>query len=135
MSFNRPDRRDTYLLIKGAMHILVGYAYALAPVPSATRNSLSTATDYIPLWVYGCLWIAAGVYIIVAALSTRPIGGWTVGVFTPALWGVLYTICWLHGDPGRGWVLGGVFCCIAGAMYCACGLIDPTWTLRRNQRR
>lgn len=130
----RPDRRDNYLLGKGILSVFVGYAYTVAPVPRASRNALSTATELVPLWVYGALWIAAGAYCIVAAYVPRNIGGFRVSVIMPAVWGSLYLACWLNGDPGRGWVLAGIFWSIARATYCASGLIDPMLVLRRGRR-
>lgn len=133
MRLQRPDRQDGYLILKGFLHLFLGYAYAVAHVPATTRNSLSTVTDWIPLHFFGYLWIAAGCYCIAAGFSPRKIGGFAVGVFMPSIWGLLYLICWLNGDPGRGWVSTGIFWSIAGAMECAAGLIDPTPILRRNR--
>lgn len=131
---NHLDRKDRYLLVKGCMSVFLGYAYAVAHVPQGARNSLSTVTGTFPLSLYGALWICTGVYCIIASLSARRINGWTVGVFTPAVWGALYLVCWFHGDPGRGWVFTGIFWSIAGAMYYASGLVDPGPTLRRNDQ-
>lgn len=131
----RPDRQDGYLILKGFLQLFLGYAYAVAPVPRSTRSSLSTVTDTIPLHVFGFLWIAAGCYCIVAGLMSRKVAGFAVGVFMPSIWGLLYVFCWLHGDPGRGWVTAGIFWSIAGAMYLASGLIDPRWILRRRDGR
>jgi hypothetical protein len=129
---NKPDRRDGYLFLKGALFVFLGYAYAVAHVPSTTRNSLSTVTQYVPLWVFGVLWMAAGTYCITAGFSRRKLDGFAVGVLMPSIWGLLYLICWIHGDPGRGWVSAGIFWAIAGAMYCASGLIDPMPVVRKD---
>jgi hypothetical protein len=131
----RPDRQDGYLILKGVLSLFLGYAYAVATVPASTRNSLSTVTDWVPLHVFGYLWIAAGCYCIASGFSARKVGGFAVGVFMPSIWGLLYLICWLHGDPGRGWVSAGIFWSIAGAMECAAGLIDPKPILRRDRDR
>lgn len=130
----RPDQRDAYLILKGLLFLFLGYAYAVAHVPPATRNSLSTVTGVLPLHVYGLLWIAAGLYCIAAAFTESKIGGWAVGVFMPSIWGLLYLICWINGDPGRGWVSTGVFWAIAGAMFCASGLIDPVPVTRQEPK-
>lgn len=132
---HRPDRRDGYLLLKGCMSLFLGYAYAVAHVPRTTRTSLSTMTHTVPLEVFGLLWVAAGLYCIVSAFLPRKIGGFAVGVFMPFVWGLVYLFCWLNGDPGRGWVSAGIFWSIAGAMYLASGLIDPTPVLRRGDGR
>lgn len=122
-------------MVKGCMSVFLGYAYTVAPMPHSARNQLSTATDHVPLAFYGALWIATGLYCIFSSFSPRQVGGWTVGIFMPTSWGAAYLISWIHGDPGRGWVLTGVFWSVAGAMYYASGLIDPGPTLRRNERQ
>jgi hypothetical protein len=131
LHYSRPDRRDAYLILKGMLFLVLGYAYAVARVPGTTRNSLSTATSLLPLHFYGWCWVAAGLYCILAAFSRRG-GGFAVGVFMPSVWGLIYLICWINGDPGRGWVSTAIFWSIAGAMFCASGLIDPTPVLRRG---
>lgn len=130
----RPDRRDKYLAEKGVLSLFIGYAYTVAPVPRATRTQLSTVTDAVPLWVYGLCWIAAGLYCIAAAYVPRMVGGFRVAVIMPTVWGFTYAFCWLNGDPGRGWVLAGIFWEIARATYRASGLIDPMPVVGRPRR-
>lgn len=122
---NRPDRSDAYLMVKGALFLSLGIAYTLVDVPSSARNSLSTVTDFIPLHVFGYLWLAVGFYCIAAGLFDWKVIGFAVGIIMPILWGLIYGVCWIHGDPGRGWVSTVLFWAIAGAMYCAAGMVDP----------
>jgi len=124
--WQRPDLRDWFLMTIGGLGLLLGYAYAVATIPHSVRTSLSTATEFVPLRVYGVLWLVAGAYCVVSGLALRRIGGFTVatGMFT--LWGLAYLIGWLHGDPGRGWVTAALFGGLARAVYCVSGLVDPT---------
>jgi len=122
--FGQVDRRDRFLVLIGALALLLGYAYSVAKVPRGVRSSLSTALHIAPLWVYGMAWLAAGVYCIAAAV-TRRVNGFPIASATPTLWGSVYIIGWLHGDPGRGWVTAGIFYALAGAVYCVAGLVDP----------
>lgn len=123
--FQRPDRREGYLLDKGVLYLLIGFAYTFAPIPRTSRASLETATGLIPLAVFGLLWFAAGLYCIGAAYIPAIPSGFAVCVFMPTIWSCLYLGCWLNGDPGRGWFTAVIFLALARAAYRVAGLTDP----------
>jgi hypothetical protein len=130
--WQRPDLRDWFLILIGILALLLGYAYGVARVPHGVRTSLSTGLSVMPLRGYAALWAAAGAYCIVAGFTARRIGGFTVASFMFTLWGMVYLIGWLHGDPGRGWVTAAIFAGFAGAIYCVSGLVDPTPIVERD---
>jgi hypothetical protein len=122
----RPDLRDWFLIVIGLLALLLGYAYGVARVPHGVRTNVYTATRFLPLKAYAVMWAATGTYSVLAGFTARRIGGFTVasGMFT--LWGLVYLIGWLNGDPGRGWVTAAIFAALAAAIYCVSGLVDPT---------
>jgi hypothetical protein len=124
--FQRPDLRDAFLMLIGALSLLLGYAYGVAHIPKNVHTALYTATLILPLKAYAAAWIASGVYCVVAGLSARHIGGFTAAVLMPTVWGAVYMIGWVNGDTGRGWVTACIFWALAGAVYCVSGLVDPT---------
>lgn len=129
----RPDRRGGFLLLIGALALLLGYAYTVADIPHGVRTSLSTALHLAPLWVFGCGWLLTGLCCIIAALSR--LNGFPVAAGMLTLWGSAYLVGWINGDPGRGWVTAGIFYALAGAVYCVAGLVDPTPITRPRGRR
>lgn len=128
---SRPDRSDAYLIVKGVLFLGLGFAYAVVSVPHTTRSSLSTVTDYVPLHVFGYLWLAVGVYCVLAGFLDWKVFGFAIGIIMPTVWGFMYLVCWFNGDPGRGWVTCGIFWAIAGAMFCVAGLVDPRPIVKR----
>lgn len=127
-----PDLRDWFLITMGLLSLLFAYAYGVAKVPPNTKTNLSTALEVLPLKVYALMWLATGLYCILAAVTAHRIGGFVVSMFAYTLWGMIYLIGWLHGDPGRGWLSAGVFGTLAGAIYCVSGLVDPSPIVSRD---
>jgi hypothetical protein len=122
----RPDRRDGFLILIGVLSLILGYSYSLAHVSQTVHLALRTATEFVPLRVLAAGWLIAGGYCILAALTRRPIGGFTVAVIMPTGWGTAYFVGWLNGDVGRGWVTAVLFWALAGAVFEVAGLVDPT---------
>ena len=127
-----PDRKDWALVAFGAMALFVAYAYGAVTVPSSARGPISSATAVIPLRVMAAVWAVGGTYCIVTAFSDRKLGGWAVAGFMPAGWGGLYLACFLHGDPGRGWVTAGIFWCFSLFIGLCALLVDPHALVRRR---
>lgn len=130
--FQRPDLRDWFLIIIGALALLLGYAYGVARVPHGVRTSLSTALTVLPLKAYAAMWGASGLYCILAGVTARRIGGFVVASMMFILWGMLYLLGWFAGDPGRGWVTAAIFAALAAAVYCVSGLVDPSPIIDRR---
>jgi hypothetical protein len=127
-----PDRRDGFLILIGALSLLLGYAYAISPAPQTMKSAIGTALNFAPLWVYGVAWLAAGGYCLAAGFTDRRIGGFAVAAAMPTLWGSVYLLSWLHGDSGRGWLTAGIFWALAGAVICVSGLVDPSPIAKRS---
>jgi hypothetical protein len=123
--FHRPDKRDWFLILIGALSLLIGYGYILAATPPSVRNPLTLALKIMPLWVWGAVWVAAGLYCIFAGLTDRRVGGFTIAPAMPIMWGVWYLLGWLDGDAPRGWITTGIFWALAGAVISVAGLTDP----------
>lgn len=132
---SRPDRRDGFLIPIGALALLLGYGYSVTRVPVGVHSSLHTATEYVPLWVYGLGWAVTGVVSIVSAYSRRADVGFAAAVFMPTVWGLAYLIGWFHGDSGRGWLTAAIFWALAWAVFSVAALIDPDPILRRRGER
>lgn len=120
----KPDRRDGFLLLIGALSLLLGFAYAISKVPPNVHNSLSAVTRYVPLHYFGALWLLAGFLCISSAFFRRPSNGFAFAAFMPTVWGAAYLYGWLAGEPGRGYITAGIFWALAGAIACVSGLMD-----------
>lgn len=117
------DFRDRYIIAKGCLFLLLGYAIATAQVPKGARNPLDFVLRWVPLPLaaYGWLFIVGGALMIAAAMFPgdrwRP-AGFFVAYLLPALWGWVYVIPWLLGYPGRPWFYAAFFGFLAYAAYC-----------------
>lgn len=132
MHLQRPDLRDWFLIIIGLLALLLAYAYGVAHVPAGVRTSLSSALTFLPLKAFAGMWAVTGLYCIVAGFTARRIGGFVVASMMFTLWGLLYLLGWLNGDPGRGWVTAALFGGLAAAVYVVSGLVDPTPIVERT---
>lgn len=97
----------TGLLVLGIAVTVQGIGYVTA-TPDRLPPALDVLSEYVPPWVWGCLWMAAGLWSIWQALTppqrhldVLPV----VGVI--ALWCAAYLMYWLmaglNGDWTRGW--------------------------------
>ena len=79
----------------------------------------------VPLHWWAWVWIGAGV-AMVAGIWHRIIARWalSLGGSLWAVWGISFYASWIAGDQTRGWVTGGAFITIAGAMYITAALAD-----------
>lgn len=128
----RPDRRDGFLILIGALSLLLGYAYVITKVPPNVHTSLSTVTRYVPLHFFAAGWLLAGFFCVTSSLFGKPSNGFAVAMFMPVTWGTAYFVGWCAGDAGRGWITACIFWALAAAVYCVAGLIDPTPVIKRR---
>jgi hypothetical protein len=125
-----PDRRDWFLIMIGALWVLLGYAYTGVHVPPGAKSPIRIALQIMPLWAWGLSWLLAGLYCILAAFTDRRVGGFTVAPFMPGVWGLAYLAGWIEGDAPRGWLSVGIFWALAGSICFVAGLIDPRPVIR-----
>lgn len=109
----------TGLLLLGAGLILNGFGY-IAADPRGLPDALKEISEYAPIWAWGVLWMAAGSYSIIKALSPpqRHIDVWAAIAIT-SLWSINYFISWLidvfEGDPTREWAGALSWAMLAGS--------------------
>lgn len=89
-------------------------------------TSYTTFVDtMVPLHWWAWVRIATGASIA-AGIWHRIIARWalSLGGSLWAVWGISFYASWIAGDQTRGWVTGGAFITIAGAMYITAALAD-----------
>lgn len=121
-------RRGAFLVLFGAVYLLVGYSYlTLSPVSVvAVRRSLHLALNVAPLTVWGWVWIAAGAAAVVCGVFCvgRKGAGFATAVVMPALWAGVYLAGWLNNDIPRGWVSAAIYAALAGGVATVAGMSD-----------
>ena len=127
----RVGRRGLFLVLFGAVYLLIGYSYLTVSQTSQplVKHALRLALNVAPLTVYGWLWVAAGGLAAVSGLFTitssrRPIG-FIAAVVMPSLWTLVYLAAWIDGDVPRGWVSALLFGLLAAAVWVVAGMPDP----------
>jgi len=122
-------RRGAFLILFGAVYLLIGYSYlTLTPASeTAVRHALRLALNAAPLPAWGWAWITAGVTAAAcgAVCPGRKAVGYGVAVAPPALWAVVYLAAWLAGDVPRGWVSAAIYAALAAAVAVIAGMPEP----------
>jgi signal transduction histidine kinase len=132
-----PGRRGGFLLLFGALYVLLGYSYMGSRPTDAVRTSLAVAEQLMPLWGYGLLWMAAGLVALVSGLVFSPARdalGFGAAILMPTLWSGTYFLAWLHGDSDRGWVTAVIFAIIAAAVAIVSGMVNPSVLLPQDDQ-
>lgn len=118
-------RRGAILLSYGTVWSLYGYAQVASP--ASDQRGLTVATQWLPLTVWGWIWVTAGLLAIVAAFMKQG-ADWFgfVGLALIVLpWVTSYLATWLLGDFPRGWVAAAVWAVIAIPVIVVAGWREP----------
>lgn len=119
----------TGLLLLGLGCIANGIGY-IAANRSGLPDAIRDLSDRAPMWVWGGLWIAAGVYSVWKALRPpqRHVDVWAAVVIT-SLWSVTYFVAWLanavQGDFTREWTSSLAWGMLAGVISCLGRCVNP----------
>ena len=128
-------RRGVFLILFGAVYLLIGYSYLGVHVTPAVRHALRLALNLAPLTVYAWLWLGSGTVLVLSGLVSpgrKPVG-FTVAVVMPVLWAVVYSAAWIAGDIPRGWVQAAIFAALAAAVAVVAGMPEPRDLLRGSR--
>lgn len=112
-----------------------GLAYSGTAIPEPLPLGLNTISELVPIWVYGILWIAAGIDCLwVAHKRKAPLAvAFMTGM--PTLWGSAYLISWVaSGFDSRDWITVILYYCLAMIAVCF-GVIPPKEVKRDAARR
>lgn len=116
--------RGGLLLVFGLIWTVIGYAQITSPQPDLRGLRILL---WLPLDVWGWLWIASG--LAAAAAAFLPQGrDWPGFLMLPpitAMWAGSYLITWILGDYPRGWVAAAVWAALAAVPMLAAPLREP----------
>lgn len=121
--FKINGRRGAFLLLFGAVYVILGINFLLTPGASARQVSLQWLAAHVPLEPFAALWALAGALGIVAAFMPRPRDwfGFSALVFAPAVWGALFLIGAILGSPAA-WASTAVYWAFAAAPMVVSGM-------------
>lgn len=123
----RHDRRGLYLFTAGAGWVLYGVQVAADPRPGTVRAAAVLAR-YVPLQVWGWVWITCGTIAILAALSpcpTRRTVGFAAAEFPPLVWALGFAAAWLVGQYPQSWAGAATWAGAALRLVIVAGWPDP----------
>jgi len=94
-------RRGAFQLVSAGVYLIVGASFLLTPGAGTRQTSLRWLTEYVPLEPFAALWVLAGLLGIVSAFQCRPRDwfGFAALVFAPGVWGALFFIGAITGNP------------------------------------
>lgn len=119
----------TGLLLLGVGLVAQGIGY-IAARRSGLPDAIQELSNPVPMWVWGSLWIAAGIYSTWKALRPpqRHIDVWAAVAIT-SLWSSAYFIAWIvnavQGDLTREWSAGLGWGMLAGVISCLGRCTNP----------
>lgn len=102
------DKRGDFLLAGSAAFTAIGFSYI-----SVTTRGRSAAFSWLPFEIgpsqLGWLWVAVGVFGVLAALVSKnhprlEKAGYQLLVVPPMLWAVIFLGAWMSGAHPLGWV-------------------------------
>lgn len=121
-------RRGAFLALFGLVYLLIGYSYTGSRTTPAVRQSLHLATNVMPIWAYGVIWLSAGMIALAFGLLFDPAKdalGFVAAIVMPALWSFIYLCSWVEGYSPRGWSTAALFLLVAGAVAVVSGMPNP----------
>lgn len=120
-------RRGAFLLSFGFIWALIGYGMITAPQPD--KRGLVVPLTWLPLWVWGCLWLAAGLVAIGSAFlpGRRDAPGFVALLVIVLPWGLGYLLSWwpLQTFP-RGWIAASLYGALGAAVVVVAGWAEPS---------
>ena len=119
-------RRGAILLCYGIVWSLIGYGQIAFPQPDL--RGLTLLLYVMPLWGWGCLWVASGLTAIVFAfLPQGPDTPGFVALFIIVIpWVGSYLAAWWPlGMFDRGWIAAVVWSAIAAPLCVVVGWGEP----------
>lgn len=122
------EARDMILGVMSALSCVFGIAYTpLSNIPARLPVGLDLLTGIVPLWVFGAMWLAAGISGL-AVVYFRRIGAAVFaaqfGLFIT--WTLAYFTAWVIGEP-RAWLSAVVFAGYALVVAFATRVDPPLW--------
>ena len=112
--------------------VMFGFAYTpLSNVPAKLPAGLEILEAYVPIWVFGAMFMAAGISGVFI-IATKRRGAWVFAaqVMMFSLWFAAYFTAWaFNGDP-RSWLGASIYLIFAGTTYSLTRVDPPLWVLR-----
>jgi hypothetical protein len=120
-------RRGAFQLLFSAVYLVIGASFFLLPETPSRAVALHWLTQFVPLWPFAALWLAAGLTGVVSAFLCRPKDrvGFFALTLVPAVWGFLFGIGALVGAPAIGLVSMAIYWLIAAAAMVVSGMQGP----------
>lgn len=122
------QRHSLVLAVAGTVHVLVGASYILATANPSREASLRLALSWMPLSVWGIVWITVGVLAIVSSRwpPASETWGYTAMTGLNAAWAAFYAGSILLGAPAQGVSGVLVWGLMAFLWWAISGLVNPT---------
>lgn len=111
----RPSTRDarSWALWGISVAFLTRGAAYLTTFPGVLPIGLREASAWVPLWLYGAMWLAGGALVAVVAVGQWPPRWWhTAALFTPMFWGACYLASGLTDEAvptNPNWIENAIF--------------------------
>jgi uncharacterized membrane protein len=121
------QRHSLVLAVAGTVYILVGISYIVSKPTESRQESLQLAISWMPLPVWGGVWIFVG---CLAILSSRwppasETWGYTTMTALAAAWSTFYVFGIVFGAPAQGFSGVLVWALIAFMWWAISGLVNP----------
>lgn len=121
-------RHSTVLLVAGLVYIFIGLSYTLAGEGDARKTALAVALSWMPLNVWGYIFMGAGLLSVVSTRWPEFMETWGYMVLTglSASWAAFYGtgVIFLEA-PSTGWTGTFLWGLVAFLWWAISGLLNP----------
>lgn len=125
--FTRPwlGRRGSVLLVLGLYDLVQGWAL-WNPTPAGSASAAAAwRSHYAPGELWGSLWIAVGVVLLVQMFMRRDMIAYSCAIAIKVLYGMNAIMSWMFGDVSRAWLAGLIWFAFAGMVAVIAGWPEP----------
>lgn len=124
----RPWRRHSLVLaVAGLLYVFLGLTYIITPVDPARAEAFRIPLLWLPLPVWGCLWVTTGLLAIISARwpPASETWGYSAMAGTAALWASFLAGGVALGAPATNLTGTLVFALLAFLWWAIAGLLNP----------
>lgn len=120
-------RHSLVLAVAGTVYVLVGVSYIVAEPTPSRESALRLAIAWMPLSIWGVVWIVVGLLAFLSARwpPTSETWGYTTMTGLAAAWSAFYALGILLGSPAQNVSGVLVWGLVAFMWWAISGLVNP----------
>lgn len=120
----RVGRRGKILLILAVIDVAYGLSL-IAPPADPSSAATRWREIFLPLWVWGALWLVVAAILAVSAFMRHDAFGYSAAIGIKVIWALTTLVSWAFGGVPRGWVAAIIWLTFAEMVWIIAGWPEP----------